>query len=185
MTKEQKNQFRKIYRLKRTAIPKTRRYEAEIGLLNFIKQNTSDPGYVMSFCSFGHEIPTTETNRFLAKNGVLLLPRIDIDNLLMKPIHIDNLNKLELSPFGNILQPLSNIPAYTDFDKINTILVPGLAFDPISKHRLGYGKGYYDRFLLNFPNPNTRIFGIGFKEQILISLPSEQHDISLSEILFF
>jgi 5-formyltetrahydrofolate cyclo-ligase len=60
------------------------------------------------------------------------------------------------------------------------ILVPGLAFD-MSGNRLGYGAGYYDRFLAG--TGEALKVGIGFPFQLVNSLPHDQHDVQLDIIV--
>ncbi len=52
--------------------------------------------------------------------------------------------------------------------------MPGVAFDR-SGHRLGYGGGFYDRFLARLPARALRI-GVAFDQQVLDELPAEEHD---------
>lgn len=58
-------------------------------------------------------------------------------------------------------------------------IVPGLAFTS-SGHRLGYGGGYYDRFLSSFPGESV---GYCFQEQIVRELPCEPWDVPLSGVV--
>ncbi len=60
------------------------------------------------------------------------------------------------------------------------IFVPGLAFSP-DGHRLGYGHGYYDRFLRE--HPEAIKIGIGFPFQLLDELPVEPHDIRMDALV--
>ncbi|MCX5706588.1 MAG: 5-formyltetrahydrofolate cyclo-ligase, partial [Candidatus Omnitrophica bacterium] len=59
---------------------------------------------------------------------------------------------------------------------------PGLAFDK-KGNRLGRGKGYYDRFLKKIPK-DTPSIGLAFDLQILPSVPTSSHDVSVSKVLF-
>ncbi len=54
------------------------------------------------------------------------------------------------------------------------VVVPGLAFTP-GGHRLGYGGGYYDRFLASLP-PSAVTVGVCFHEQLVDDLPLDPHD---------
>ena len=65
--------------------------------------------------------------------------------------------------------------------EIDVWLVPGLAFTPDGA-RLGYGGGYYDRFLAN-ARQNAESIAIAYPFQILASLPVSPHDIAVSRIL--
>jgi 5-formyltetrahydrofolate cyclo-ligase len=59
------------------------------------------------------------------------------------------------------------------------MLVPALAFD-VKGYRLGYGGGYYDRYLPYF---HGITFGIAFYEDVFPELPHEPHDMRVSYIV--
>ncbi|MDR3253687.1 MAG: 5-formyltetrahydrofolate cyclo-ligase, partial [Endomicrobium sp.] len=65
-------------------------------------------------------------------------------------------------------------------DNIDLIFVPGLAFDVLG-YRMGYGKGYYDRWLKNLPS--EKIVGLAYDFQIADKLPSEKYDIPVGLII--
>ncbi len=65
-------------------------------------------------------------------------------------------------------------------EAIDLIFVPGVAFD-IHHNRLGYGKGYYDRFLALYPDAVT--VGLGYACQLIPEIPTESTDKPLSMIL--
>ena len=65
--------------------------------------------------------------------------------------------------------------------EVEVWLVPGLAFTRNGK-RLGYGGGWYDRFLVEAPKDAWKI-GIAHAFQIADDLPSESHDILLSKVI--
>ena len=60
-------------------------------------------------------------------------------------------------------------------------IMPGLAFTKEGK-RLGYGGGWYDRFLSSAPKGAIKI-GVGYSFQIVDDLPSEPHDIQLTDVV--
>ena len=64
------------------------------------------------------------------------------------------------------------------------MLVPLAAFDPIG-HRIGYGAGYYDRFIsrLRDAGHTPRLIGVAFDEQRVKRVPNEPHDVPLEAIL--
>ena len=76
--------------------------------------------------------------------------------------------------FG-ILEPTSKV-SLVDPD---LVVVPGLAFD-LHLHRLGYGKGYYDRFL---KSTSSYKIGICFDFQIVEKIPNESHDQKMDEVI--
>lgn len=112
-----------------------------------------DRGTILSFSPMGSEIDLTLLNDYLKSKGRLHLVPYKIDALITVPI-----------------------------ESIDVILVPALGFDN-RKHRIGYGKGYYDRFLKDVQIPTI---GVGFKEQLYeSSLPIEEWDVPVSELLLF
>lgn len=109
---------------------------------------------ILSFSSFGSEIDLHLLNHELKQKNRLYLVPYDVEALLEVP-----------------------------FEKIDCILVPGLGFDQ-KNFRLGYGKGYYDRFLSQ--TGQIRTIGVGFKEQLYEGLlPIDPWDIAVQELALF
>jgi len=100
-----------------------------------------------------------------------LLPKI-INNHSLKffPIQENLIN----NPAFKIKEPIGNQEV-----KPEIIICPLLAFDK-HKNRLGYGKGYYDKFLNN--NKITKI-GIAFSIQETEQIPHENHDVKMDLII--
>ncbi len=78
----------------------------------------------------------------------------------------------------NTLQPTNATPYQGSFD---VIIVPGVAFDK-QGYRLGYGKGYYDRFLKD--HANSFKIGLAYPFQVLDHIPHESHDIKVDFICY-
>ena len=89
------------------------------------------------------------------------------------------LDPLKINQYG-IPEPYKNKKTYIP----NIFLVPLLAFD-ISKNRLGYGKGYYDKFLNKYLKINRDILtiGVAFSFQKYNKLPISKNDVRLNYIL--
>jgi 5-formyltetrahydrofolate cyclo-ligase len=66
-------------------------------------------------------------------------------------------------------------------EQLALLVVPGLGFDAHG-HRLGYGAGYYDRYLLRLA-PGTSLWGAAFNEQLHDLLPTEGHDMPLTGVI--
>jgi 5-formyltetrahydrofolate cyclo-ligase len=60
-------------------------------------------------------------------------------------------------------------------------IIPGMAFD-VEGHRLGRGKGYYDRFLAKL-SPTTYKIGLCFRWQFVDQVPTDEHDIPMDEVI--
>ena len=106
-----------------------------------------------------------------------LLPKIKKNNSLDFFKWKKN-DTLCLSKFG-IPEPINSIKITPD-----VILLPLLAFDK-KKNRIGYGKGFYDKFLLKFLNKNKRIMtvGVAFSFQKHHKLPINKRDYRLDYII--
>lgn len=90
---------------------------------------------------------------------------------------VSSLNDLCQSTWG-ILEPNHNCKEIIP-NKNTLCIVPALAFSR-DGHRLGYGKGYYDRFLEKF---NGKSMGISYSLLLLNELPHDKHDISVDIIV--
>ena len=96
----------------------------------------------------------------------------------MKFIFLDDLTKVEKG-YANIPEPIADEPIADDETAL--VLMPGLAFDP-QGHRIGYGGGFYDKFLAAEPNHPT--LALCYEFQMLPSLETEAHDIPVDYVLW-
>ena len=101
---------------------------------------------------------------------VITLPRIDGE--IIHFLGFSTSGELRIGPFG-IPEP---IPLSEPVARPDLILVPGLAFDK-SGYRIGYGKGYYDRFLKSFEGISL---GIAYPFQILANVAHNSSDVRLN-----
>ena len=86
----------------------------------------------------------------------------------------------EVAPgYANIPEPVADGPIADDTGAL--VLMPGLAFDA-QGHRIGYGGGFYDRFLENEPNHPTLALCYDF--QMLPHLETEAHDIPVDTVIW-
>lgn len=79
-------------------------------------------------------------------------------------------------PYG-ILEPVGD--AVETHGRSAVMLVPGVAFDT-DCNRLGHGAGYYDRYMAD---TNIKTIGVCFPFQVLLSVPTDLHDIKVNEII--
>lgn len=87
---------------------------------------------------------------------------------------VSHLGELETGSFG-IAEPRT--AASVPLGSIDLLIIPGVAFD-LSGHRLGYGKGYYDRLLYD-PEERGVLAGLCFEVQLIESLPAGVHDVRM------
>jgi 5-formyltetrahydrofolate cyclo-ligase len=79
--------------------------------------------------------------------------------------------------FG-IWEPSARCPCFS-LKQLDLALVPGIGFD-MSGHRLGRGRGFYDRLLASFGGGKC---GVAFDPQVLAGIPNEAHDVVMNFIL--
>lgn len=116
-----------------------------------------------------------EYNYILAQD--ILLPKID-KNFQMNFFPWKKNKVLQVNKYG-MLQPLKSEVTIPDI-----ILVPLLAFDQ-DKHRIGYGKGFYDRYLSKLVKKKVKILtvGVAFSFQRYHKLSISKNDVRLDLIL--
>jgi 5-formyltetrahydrofolate cyclo-ligase len=100
------------------------------------------------------------------------LPRIEGDMITF--YEVSSTDKLIPGGFG-IMEPPSTRPVH----RMDVLAVPGIAFDK-KGYRLGYGKGYYDRYLSE-KKPQLTI-GLAYNFQLLESLPHDMHDARMDAV---
>jgi 5-formyltetrahydrofolate cyclo-ligase len=164
---------------RRDALSSYRREEAKEALAAFV-QGCAHLKCILSFASFGSEIDTSGINAFLARGGRLFLPKISKEHLSVFQVEDIKL-QLVLHPFG-FLEPNPQECTQIEASALDAILVPALGFDK-KNHRLGYGKGFYDRFLRHYPKIPS--FGVGFLEQYVPELPVTTSDSVLDKVYLF
>ena len=110
-------------------------------------------------------------------NRQLLLPVVVGDDLVLR--HYQGDASLQEGAF-HILEPTGEDFPQERYDEIDLVLVPGMAFDS-EGHRLGRGRGYYDRLLPRL----TKAYKVGvcFPFQLVPCVPAEPHDIAVTEII--
>lgn len=96
---------------------------------------------------------------------------------IMKFLWIDNLDHIAPGAF-NIPEPIADEPEADDETAL--ILMPGLAFDP-EGHRLGYGGGFYDRYLAE--HHNHTLVALCYDFQLFDHLETEAHDIPVNFVI--
>lgn len=131
------------------------------------------------FVSLNDEV---DTHRFIEKSlrlrKQIIVPRVKPHTSQLTHHQIESMSCLIPGTFG-VLEPDPEKCPEIDPAQAELVIVPGLAFD-WKGNRLGYGKGFYDRFLAQFPGLKI---GIGFSIQFVEWIPSEAHDIPLDCLL--
>lgn len=122
------------------------------------------------------EVDTSLLFKRLSDKTILLPKVIDSENMELR-IYTGE-NDLATGCYG-IKEPVGKV--FADFAKIDVAIIPGMAFD-CQGHRLGRGKGYYDRLLSKIPQAYK--IGLCFDFQIIDSVPVDSHDIRMDEVVY-
>lgn len=134
---------------------------------------------IMCFISFSDEVDTHDFIKRALKDGKeIVVPITFSKSHELKPSRIESFNELEPG-FYNILTPKKEFERFIDPNEIDLIITPGVAFKK-DGYRVGYGGGYYDRFLSKIPN--TQTIAIAFSLQIVDELPIDNYDIPVDYI---
>jgi 5-formyltetrahydrofolate cyclo-ligase len=142
---------------------------------------------ILAFCSMQEEVETEEIiNAALETTKIVGVPRMQGDDLVFHRIR-DLEEDFCLNCFG-IKEPDVSWPVL-DLSQLPSrkflIVTPGLAFDR-KKHRLGRGKGFYDRLLLNLRTCHEQhisAVGVCFSEQLLEHVPARAHDQPVDAVI--
>ena len=116
--------------------------------------------------------------RMLEDGKKVAVPRCNTEDTTMDFYYIQSMDDLEKRTFG-VLEPIPGKCAKVTNYKNSICIVPGLAFDR-QGYRLGYGKGYYDRFLNGYTHPKI---GICYKNGVLRRLHHGRFDIPVNLLL--
>ena len=129
------------------------------------------------YLPYNQEVRTVPMlERALRDGKRVAVPKVYGDE--MRFIYVTDLTRVERG-YAGIPEPVADEPIADDPTAL--VLMPGLAFDK-KGHRIGYGGGFYDRFLAAEPNHPTIALCYGF--QILPQLPTEEFDIPVDCVLY-
>lgn len=138
---------------------------------------------ILGFVSYGSEIDTTEIlNEALIRGKKVYVPKVVGDDMVF--LRIMSLKELT-EGYKGILEPDESAECFsydeTKADKI-LMIMPGAAFDTM-RNRIGYGKGFYDRYLADKEALQLRTIAVGFKCQLVDEIPALEHDIKPYQII--
>jgi 5-formyltetrahydrofolate cyclo-ligase len=196
---DKKSQIRKQILALRDAMPEAERARISLALADRIigHQWFYKAKKILCFVSFGSEIDTTFIIEEAFRCGKeVYVPKVEppqplesIRGALESDLEIISFYQIQsfsdLKPgYRKIPEPSGSTQKY-HFDpseKDILLLMPGVAFDPIGR-RLGYGKGFYDRFLYGKEELRLRSIAIGFACQMTEEIPASAKDIKPYQII--
>ena len=136
---------------------------------------------LLVYVSFRSEVDTYGIiSDALTENKKVYCPRVIGDNMLF--YQIKSMEDLEQGYMG-ILEPETTLPLFECTDKKCLVIMPGSVFDRYG-NRIGYGRGYYDRFLSDCYDKGIRSVkaALAFDIQMVYAVPAEEHDFKVNFI---
>lgn len=135
----------------------------------------SSADIVMAYWSMDDEVYTHDfIQKYLGQKRIIL-PVVKGDVLILK--EFKGITNMITGESYGISEPDGE--EFLEIQKIDIILVPGVAFDQ-TKNRLGRGKAYYDKLL---KESNASKIGICFDFQMIDSVPVDEHDIKMDLVI--
>jgi len=137
---------------------------------------------IMTYINFRNEVQTGNFIRKAMAGGKRVsVPVTDVDNRRLTPsLLVDYPGDLQPGTWG-IWEPKPECVRVLDPSELDLVVVPGVAFD-LKGNRLGYGGGFYDRFL-KVTKPGTVFVGLAFDFQIRPFIFPEVYDIPVHLLL--
>lgn len=129
---------------------------------------------LLIYISINSEVDTIKIINYFLNTKNIAVPKI-IDNDMFF-CYVTNLNELTSGKY-NIPEP-TNENIVTDFDN-SICIVPGICYDK-ENYRIGYGKGYYDRFL---SKNKIKTIGLCYKECMIEKIDNDKYDYKIDEVI--
>ena len=177
-----KKELRKIMIEKRDNIYKEEKAVMDKNIIFSLKEKEfyKNSKNIFIYLGFGSEIDTMSYIQDFINDGKhIFIPRTDIKTKKMEAVEITSLDGLKENKYG-ILEPDNNKEEFYK-NNLDLIILPGVAFDH-SGRRVGYGGGYYDRYLEDIDKRIIKVALI-YDFQLLENVPAEEHDIKADYII--
>jgi 5-formyltetrahydrofolate cyclo-ligase len=134
---------------------------------------------ILFYVSIRGEVRTDKMiSESLEKGKRILVPFADLKNKRLLISEINDLDELSPGAFG-IPEPKN--PREFPLEKIDLVIIPGIAFDK-KGNRVGYGMGFYDRFLKGFKSHVPKI-ALAYDLQIVSEIPADGDDVRVDKVI--
>lgn len=139
---------------------------------------------VLAYMPIRSEVSTSDLlSHALGSGMVVYLPRVARDRHELEIVRVSDLSRdLVKGTFG-ILEPAWALQSadHAEIERIELAVIPGVAFDR-EGYRLGYGAGYFDRFLSRL-SADCVTMGVCFDEQLVERLPRDPLDVPVKRVV--
>lgn len=183
MIKKQKDDIREEYKQRRVEMPIEERHRRDEAICHVAEGLVSFryAEYVLLYAAAEGEIDVNAIAELaLEKGKKVCFPRCDKKSHTMTYHIVNSLDELAVDSYG-ILEPAEDAPIYEPEKDTGAAVcfVPGLVYDKAG-YRLGYGKGFYDRYLSGFSGCTI---GVVYSDYILPVVPRGRFDVSVDILL--
>ena len=166
-----KEELRQLIRQQKRQFTPAQLEELSLPVLERLRPYLVEASVVMAYYSLSDEVCTHQLiDELVAEGKTVLLPKV-LDDETMELRRYQSVDDLREGTF-HLMEPVGE--PFTDYGEIHVAIIPGMAFDA-NGHRLGRGKGYYDRFLQSLPE--IKKIGVCFDFQKVDIVPSKSHDV--------
>lgn len=137
---------------------------------------------ILVYLSFDHEIDTRPLiDRWLEEKRQVYVPVMEAETRSIFPVRIfEGYRNLPKNNYG-IQEPSLDEASVLDVGQLDLVIVPGLAFDKLG-NRLGYGGGYYDRFIPKL-SETAKTVALCYGFQLVEEVPVDPFDQKIQLIL--
>ncbi|KZE48437.1 5-formyltetrahydrofolate cyclo-ligase [Brevibacillus parabrevis] len=181
--KTNKKQLRSHILERRKAIPASEREQYSAHICRHLLENEriASAKTIFAFHPFGDEVDILPFIREAMNRGQeVWLPLALVEQRRLIPYRFTGEHMLRQGVYG-IMEPDPEKAEAADVSLLEAVVVPGVAFDTHGG-RMGYGGGFYDRFLAGL-DTLPFLVGVGFSMQVVEHVPVEPHDIRLDGIV--
>jgi len=169
--------IRSLMKRKRLLVkPETFFFKSQIIIQKVLSHSQYQQAHTIGiYVSLPQEVNTIPIIEFALLSHRVCVPRVQGD--IMDFYEITSLNELQEGHF-HVLEPTT--PYQVQPQDIDLMIIPMLAYDD-AKYRVGYGKGYYDKYMRN--GFQGYKLGLAFSFQYVDHIMVDQYDVPLDEIL--
>jgi 5-formyltetrahydrofolate cyclo-ligase len=177
MRESDRNRLRKQILGARDQQSSTERHQKSRAVMhNFLSlQEMRQWSTLFIYVNFRSEVETLALITYCLEQGKrVAVPLVEASTHTMLPLHIKDPGSDLVPGYFGIPEPDPRKCSQVEAEELDVAIIPGSVFD-IKGGRLGYGGGYYDRFLLN-DAPQAKRIGFAFELQVVEQVPTLAHD---------